>query len=41
MDPNAYGLVEMAFSFGAVLIVLGWQWVSVRRSIREDEKRKK
>ena len=30
IDPKYYGLIEMALSFGAVVLVLGWQYWSVR-----------
>jgi len=32
MDPNNYGLVEMAFSFGVVLLFCIWQLVSLERA---------
>ena len=32
IDPKYYGLIEMAFSFGAVVLVLGWQYWSVRNA---------
>ena len=32
MDPNNYGLVEMAFSFGVVQLFCIWQLVSLERA---------
>ncbi len=39
MDPQYYGLIEMAFSFGLVLAFGIWQLVSLRRSKKDDEKK--
>jgi hypothetical protein len=36
---NAYGLVEIVFSFGVILAILIWQLIVTRRSIREDRDR--
>jgi hypothetical protein len=41
MDPNSYGLVEMAASFGVVLLFLVWQLIVTRRGIREQRERDK
>ena len=32
MNPNNYGLVEMALSFGVVLLFCVWQLVSLERA---------
>ena len=37
MEQN-YGLIELFFVFGAVLILLVYELVSVRRSLRESVK---
>ncbi len=39
MNPDNYGLIEMALSFGVVLVFLFWQLYSVRRSIAEDARK--
>ena len=31
MDPNNYGLIEMALSFGVVLLFCVWQLISLER----------
>lgn len=44
MLENAYGLVEMAFVFGLVIIIGVWQLWSIektRKRLREEEARKK
>ena len=41
MNAEAYGLIEVVFSFGAILAFLFWQLYSVRRSIREEERKAK
>ena len=44
MLENAYGLVEMAFVFGLVIIISVWQLWSIektRKRLREEEARKK
>ena len=35
MNPDNYGLVEMALSFGVVLSLALWELVSVRRALRK------
>ena len=32
MDPNSYGLIEMALSFGVVLLFCVWQLISLERA---------
>ncbi len=42
MLENAYGLVEMAFVFGLVILIGVWQLVSIektRKRLREEEER--
>lgn len=44
MPENAYGIVEMAFVFGLVVIVGVWQLWSIektRKRLREEETRKR
>ena len=36
IDSHAFGLIELLGVFGVILGVLGWQWVSIRRTLRED-----
>lgn len=36
MSSNAFGLIELLGVFGLVLGLLGWQWVSIRRTLRQD-----
>ena len=40
MSPDDYGLIEMVLSFGGLLAILFWQLYSVKRSIREDARKK-
>ena len=40
MNPDYYGLIELMLSFGLVLAILFWQLYSVKRSIREDARKK-
>ena len=40
MSPENYGLIEMVLSFGGLLAILFWQLYSVKRSIREDARKK-
>ena len=40
MNPDYYGIVEMLLSFGIVLGFGIWQLVSVRRSMRDDAKKR-
>jgi hypothetical protein len=40
VSPDDYGLIELLFSFGVILAFLFWQLYSVRRSIREDARKK-
>ncbi len=40
MNPKYFGLIEMAFSFGVVALLLGWQFWSVRdagKKPKDDE----
>ena len=39
MPQSAYGLIEMALSFGVVLAILIWQLVTTRRGLRADRER--
>ena len=39
MNPDTYGLIEMAMSFGVVLVFLFWQLYSVRRLIAQDARK--
>ena len=39
MNPDDYGLVEMALSFGVLLVFLVWQLVVTRRGLRADRER--
>ena len=32
MNPNAYGLIEMALSFGVVLLFCVWQLISLEKA---------
>ena len=40
MNPDDYGLIELVLSFGVLLAILFWQLYSVKRSIREDARKK-
>ena len=40
MNPDHYGLIELMLSFGVLLAILFWQLYSVKRSIREDARKK-
>ena len=40
MNPEDYGLIELVLSFGGILAILFWQLYSVKRSIREDARKK-
>ena len=40
MNPEDYGLIELVLSFGGLLAILFWQLYSVKRSIREDARKK-
>lgn len=37
MNPKYFGLIEMAFSFGVVALLLGWQYWSVRDAGKKDK----
>jgi hypothetical protein len=39
MNPDDYGLVEMALSFGALLVFLIWQLIVTRRGVKADRER--
>jgi hypothetical protein len=39
MPQSAYGLIEMALSFGVVLAILIWQLVTTRKGLRADRER--
>ena len=36
ISSDMFGLIELIGVFGLVLGVLGWQWISIRRTLRED-----
>ena len=40
MNPEDYGLIEMVLFFGLILAILFWQLYSVKRSIKEDARKK-
>ena len=40
MNPDDYGLIELVLSFGVILAILFWQLYSVKRSIKEDARKK-
>ena len=40
MNPDDYGLIEMLLFFGLILAILFWQLYSVKRSIKEDARKK-
>jgi hypothetical protein len=40
VSPDQYGLIEMVLSFGVILAILFWQLYSVKRSMREDARKK-
>jgi hypothetical protein len=40
VSPENYGLIEIVLSFGGLLAILFWQLYSVKRSIREDARKK-
>ena len=40
MSPDDYGLIELMLSFGGLLAILFWQLYSVKRSMREDVRKK-
>jgi len=40
VSPDDYGLIELMLSFGGLLAILFWQLYSVKRSIREDARKK-
>jgi hypothetical protein len=39
MPESAYGLIEMALSFGVVLAFLIWQLIRTRQGLRADRER--
>ena len=39
MPESAYGLIEMALSFGVVLLILVWQLVKTRAGVKADRER--
>jgi hypothetical protein len=39
MDSFSFGLVELIGGFGLLLGLLSWQWLSIRRTLREDRER--
>ena len=39
MDPNNYGLVEMALSFGVVLLFCVWQLISLERAKKKTKEK--
>ena len=39
MSPDAYGLIEMVFSFGVVVAFAFWQLYALKRSKSDDRKR--
>ena len=39
MSDHAFGLIEVVGVFAVILGVLGWQWVSIRRTLREDREK--
>ncbi len=39
MDGKTAKLIELALVFGGVLGLAIWQWLSVRRELRRDERR--
>lgn len=34
MNPDYYGIVEMTFSFGAVLAFAAWLWMDLQKTKR-------
>ena len=40
MNPDDYGLIELVLSFGVLLAILFWQLYSVKRSIKDDARKK-
>jgi len=40
VSPENYGLVELVLFFGLSLAILVWQLYSVKRSIKEDARKK-
>lgn len=41
IDGQAFGLIEVVGAFGLLLAALGWQWVSIRRTLRADREETK
>jgi hypothetical protein len=39
MDPTNYGLIEMALSFGVVLLFCAWQLVSLERAKKKTREK--
>lgn len=39
ISSHTFGLIELIGVFGLILGVLGWQWVSIRRTLREDHEK--
>jgi hypothetical protein len=39
MDPNNYGLIEMALSFGVVMLFCVWQLVSLERAKKKTREK--
>lgn len=39
IGSNAFGLIELLGVFGLILGVLGWQWISIRKTLREDREK--
>lgn len=40
IGSHTFGLIELIGVFGLILGVLGWQWVSIRRTLREDQEKR-
>jgi len=39
IDAHAFGLIEVIGVFGILLGALGWQWVSIRRTLKADREK--
>lgn len=39
LSSHSFGLIELLGVFGVILGVLGWQLLSIRRTLREDREK--
>ncbi len=39
MGAHSFGLIELIAFFGLLLGALGWQWLSIRRTLKADREK--